>query len=113
MIYKDGKRTADFADALFKLLPTSKWRIEGDPTDYKNIKWESTDIDRPSEDILLTTVKSIQIEWDQIEYLNQRKKEYPDWRDLADAIYWQHKGDLSKMDAYLLKVEAVKLKYPK
>ena len=39
--------------------------------------------------------------------------EYPPMTDLADALYWQSKGDESKMTAYLAAVEAVKLKYPK
>lgn len=47
------------------------------------------------------------------ETLNRRKVEYPPLEDLADAIYWQSKGDSSKMTEYLAKCEAVKLKYPK
>jgi hypothetical protein len=42
-----------------------------------------------------------------------RRAEYPTLGELADAVYWQQKGDNSKMDAYLAAVEAVKLKYPK
>lgn len=45
--------------------------------------------------------------------LEARYKEYPPQRDYLDAVYWQAKGDNSKMDTYLAAVEAVKIKYPK
>lgn len=42
-----------------------------------------------------------------------RKAEYPRLEELADAIYWESKGDKTKMKEYLAKVEAVKVKHPK
>ena len=47
------------------------------------------------------------------DYKLLRKEEYPPLGDLADALYWQSKGDNSKMDEYLAKCEAVKVMYPK
>jgi hypothetical protein len=47
------------------------------------------------------------------DYRALRTKEYPPLTDLADAIYWQAKGDASKMAAYLAKCDAVKQRYPK
>jgi hypothetical protein len=47
------------------------------------------------------------------ETLELRKAAYPPLGDLADALYWQSKGDSSKMTEYLANCEAVKLKYPK
>lgn len=49
----------------------------------------------------------------QEDFAALRKREYPSAAELGDALYWQAKGDNSKMDAYLAKCEAVKLKYPK
>lgn len=46
-------------------------------------------------------------------YQELRRKEYPPLGELADAIYWQSKGDNTKMGAYLAACEAVKSKYPK
>ncbi len=46
-------------------------------------------------------------------YRRQRQPEYPPLQDLADALYWQSKGDNTKMEAYLAACEAVKQKYPK
>ena len=45
--------------------------------------------------------------------MSLRAVAYPPISDLADAIYWQSKGDSSKMEAYTAAVEAVKDKYPK
>ena len=42
-----------------------------------------------------------------------RHNEYPSSRVLGDALYWQSKGDNSKLEAYFQQCEAVKQKYPK
>ena len=42
-----------------------------------------------------------------------RQAEYPPIEDLADAMYWNSKGDASKLEAYFARVLAVKEKYPK
>lgn len=46
--------------------------------------------------------------WEQI-----RERAYPPLAMLADAIYWQSKGDNSKMDTYLAQCAAVKAQFPK
>ena len=38
---------------------------------------------------------------------------YPPLADLADAIYWQSRGQSGKMEEYNAAVEAVKTRYPK
>lgn len=47
------------------------------------------------------------------DYAELRKKAYPSTTEFADAMFWQSKGDNTKMEAYLAACEAVKLKYPK
>lgn len=47
------------------------------------------------------------------DYRQLRRHAYPSAAELADALYWQAKGDDSKMTEYLQKCEAVKLRYPK
>jgi hypothetical protein len=47
------------------------------------------------------------------QYQRDRKPEYPDLADLADALYWSNQGDNTKLDEYYAKVSAVKAKYPK
>jgi hypothetical protein len=52
-------------------------------------------------------------EWEFSQYQRHRQPEYPPLADLADALYWQSKGNDIKMAAYLAAVDAVKAKYPK
>ena len=47
------------------------------------------------------------------QYQRDRRPEYPDLADLADALYWSNQGDNTKLDEYYAKVSAVKTKYPK
>jgi hypothetical protein len=47
------------------------------------------------------------------QYQRDRKPEYPDLADLADALYWSNQGDNTKLDEYYAAVSAVKTKYPK
>lgn len=42
-----------------------------------------------------------------------RRANYPPLADLADALYWQSRGDDSKLRAYHAAVAAVKEQYPK
>lgn len=42
-----------------------------------------------------------------------RRSAYPPLGDFADALYWQSKGDNSKMTDYLAACEAVKTQFPK
>jgi len=42
-----------------------------------------------------------------------RRAAYPPLADFADALYWQSKGDPSKLDAYLSKIAEVKARFPK
>ena len=42
-----------------------------------------------------------------------RRAQYPPLADLADALYWAIHGDVTKMEAYIAAVNAVKAKYPK
>lgn len=47
------------------------------------------------------------------DYVKRRQEEYPDLAELADALYWEAKGDKTKMKAYLDKCDQVKTKFPK
>jgi len=41
-----------------------------------------------------------------------RMRDYPPLADLADAIYWEKKGDPSKMDKYISDCDKVKEDHP-
>jgi hypothetical protein len=47
------------------------------------------------------------------DYVKRRTQEYPDLAELADALYWESKGDKTKMIAYIAKCDKVKTKFPK
>lgn len=45
--------------------------------------------------------------------INSRIANYPPLQDLADALYWQSKGDTVKLQAYLAACDKVKEAFPK
>jgi hypothetical protein len=121
-------KTASHMMALESLCPGSEWVVRGSeilwkelldenniPTgDYQaiNLEWISKDTPPSREEIINETAR-LQLILDSTVYQRSRQPEYPPLADLADALYWQSKGNDIKMAAYLAAVEAVKIKYPK
>lgn len=99
---------ADITHAISSLYPTARWQIASE--DYSTLEWYSTHIPKPSLEILMAEVDRLTATTGHME---PRRAEYPPMTDYLDAVYWQSKGDNSKMDAYLSAVETVKQKYPK
>ena len=58
-------------------------------------------------------MNAVEAEFAKLDYKNKRMKEYPSLRDLADAMYWNSKGDSSKLTAYYAACEKVKTDNPK
>lgn len=54
-------------------------------------------------------------QWKRLDlpYTTERRLEYPALEEFADAFYWERRGDPSKMEAYLSKIDAVKGNHPK
>ena len=98
------------ADALQSLCPGVGWTIYGN--DYDKIIIH-TGQEKPTLEELNVEVVRLQQDYNNKLYQRQRQPEYPPLQDLADALYWQNKGDSSKMQAYLIACDAVKQKYPK
>ena len=48
-----------------------------------------------------------------LDYTIERKFNYPQLADFADAYYWAQKGDNTKMNEYIAKCDEIKQKYPK
>lgn len=103
-------RLFNLSDALQSLYANTDWTIHNN--DYEKLTFHNGEI-KPSLEELNTEVARLQQDYDSKLYQRQRKPEYPPLQDLADALYWQSKGDNSKMQAYLAACEAVKQKYPK
>ncbi len=49
----------------------------------------------------------------KVKYKDDRKPLYPPLEDFADAMYWNSKGDSSKLTAYYAACEKVKTDNPK
>lgn len=118
------------AIAIRKLVPDANFTLYGRTIEYTqeldddgnptgniitpNFIWEETNTEpKPTKSQIDEVVEQLEAEWLATEYQRQRQPEYPHLADLADALYWQAKGDETKMTAYLAAVEAVKQKYPK
>ena len=52
-------------------------------------------------------------EYAKVKYKDDRKPLYPPLEDFADAMYWNSKGDSSKLTAYYEACEKVKTDNPK
>ena len=60
-----------------------------------------------------TLVDAARVELDKLNYQTDRQPLYPSLGDFADAMYWNSKGDSSKLTAYYEACENVKTDYPK
>ena len=49
----------------------------------------------------------------KVKYKDDRKPLYPPLEDFADAMYWNSKGDSTKLEAYYAACEKVKTDNPK
>ena len=56
---------------------------------------------------------ALKAEKDANGYKFTRLLQYPSWREFADAMYWNSKGDSTKLEAYYAACEKVKTDNPK
>ena len=56
---------------------------------------------------------TLDAEFTATKYQKQRSEQYPPLEDFADAMYWNSKGDSSKLTAYYAACEKVKTDNPK
>ena len=73
--------------------------------DYKSITLEQSKIDAAR--------ITLDAEAAAISYQSVRQPLYPSLGDFADAMYWNSKGDSSKLEAYYAACEKVKTDNPK
>lgn len=97
--------------AIKSLCPGAVFQIDED--DYEKITWHSPEISIPTLEEVEAEISRLQLLDDAVAYKKLRAPEYPDLKELADALYWSSKGDNTKLDEYYAKCEAVKLMYPK
>ena len=98
--------------AINNLAKGSVYQMSGE--DYSGLDWHSeNDFPPPTEEEIQAEILRLQAEYNETEYQRQRSSEYPDLKEFVDAYYWAQKGDNTKMNAYIVKCDTVKDKYPK
>ena len=60
-----------------------------------------------------SNVDAARVELDKLKYKSIRQPLYPSLGDFADAMYWNSKGDSTKLEAYYAACEKVKTDNPK
>ena len=104
-----------FVAALKELCPITKgeWALLGDD-DYDNVTFTMNDGETaPTKEQVDTRTQELKDLWEHNRYQRERKYDYPDLGEFADAYYWAQKGDNTKMDEYVAKCDAVKTAWPK
>lgn len=101
----------DITKALVNLRPGAQWSLNGD--EYEGLVWLDEIQTKPTEEEVNQEIERLKAEYEKKKYQRLRASEYPDLKELADALYWSSKGDNTRLDEYYAKCEAVKLKYPK
>ena len=71
---------------------------------------KSVTLDQSKIDAARTTIDS---DYAKVKYKDDRKPLYPLLEDFADAMYWNSKGDSTKLEAYYAACEKVKTDNPK
>jgi hypothetical protein len=94
----------DKADALMSLRPGAQWVLRGD-----DLEWMDTEQTQPTDAEIDAEVARLQAAHEANEYQRKRAAEYPPIGDQLDAL-WKGGDAAAEM---LVKVQAVKAKYPK
>jgi hypothetical protein len=63
--------------------------------------------------LVQSKIDAARVELDKLKYKDTRQSLYPSLRDFADAMYWNSKGDSTKLEAYYAACEKVKTDNPK
>lgn len=96
---------ANKADALVSLVPDAEWVLSGD-----TIRWDSPDIDQPSDAEIDAEIVRLDAEYAAQAYARNRAAAYPSIGDQLDMIYWDGVNDTTTWaDA----IAGVKAAHPK
>ena len=63
--------------------------------------------------LVQSDIDAARVELDKLKYKDTRQPLYPSLGDFADAMYWNSKGDSTKLEAYYAACEKVKTDNPK
>lgn len=94
-------------EAVYKAYPEVV-TIDGD----KALKQDGTQITLVQSNIDAARV-TLDADYAKVKYKDDRQPLYPLLEDFADAMYWNSKGDSTKLEAYYAACEKVKTDNPK
>ena len=93
--------------AIYKAYPDCK-RIDGSLA----FKADGTQITLVQSEIDAARA-TLDADYAKVKYKDDRQPLYPPLEDFADAMYWNSKGDSTKLEAYYTACEKVKTDNPK
>ncbi len=96
---------ANKADALVSLVPDAEWVLSGD-----TIRWDSPDIDQPSDAEIDAEIVRLDAEYASQQYARNRAAAYPSIGDQLDMIYWD---SVNNTTTWKDAIAAVKAAHPK
>ena len=110
----DDHNERHITKALQELAGTRAWKVSRYPDGHYELHWDEENVDAPIDfSVILEASMKYEKAWNDTQYQRDRKPEYPALVDFADAYYWAQKGDMTKMNEYVAKCDAVKEKFPK
>ena len=92
-------------DALLSLVPDAEWVLSGD-----TIRWDSPDIDQPSDAEIDAEIVRLDAEYAAQAYARARAAAYPSIADQLDMQYWDQ---INETTIWADTIAAVKAAHPK
>ena len=96
---------ANKAEALVSLVPDAEWVLSGD-----TIRWDSPDIDQPSDAEIDAEIVRLDAEYASQQYARDRAAAYPPLGEQGDMMYWDSVNDTT---TWASAIAAVKAAHPK
>ena len=101
--------TYEDTEAIFKAYGDQIFTLDG-VEGAKDANGNTITLDQTKIDAARATLDA---DYAKVKYKDDRKPLYPPLEDFADAMYWNSKGDSTKLQAYYAACEKVKTDNPK
>tara|TARA_R100000664_G_scaffold21981_1_gene31380 strand:+ start:816 stop:1130 length:315 start_codon:yes stop_codon:yes gene_type:complete len=99
-----------FYDAVKALAPNAEFQV----VDNSTLNWLMANGDtQPTDSQITTKLEELKTAYNNVKYKRDRQPLYPALADFADAMYWNSKGDTTKLTEYYAACEKVKSDNPK
>ena len=101
--------TYEDTEAIFKAYGDVIFTLDG-VEGAKDVNGNTITLDQTKIDAARATLDA---DYAKVKYKDDRRPLYPLLEDFADAMYWNSKGDSTKLEAYYSACEKVKTDNPK